>query len=58
MDNTNAILPDVQRRLAETENRLAALHREQVALEGKRDSLLRQLTDLEGAHDRRPVAVR
>lgn len=44
--------------LAKIESRLAWLTKEQQRVEGQRDSLTARLTDLEGAHDRRPVAVR
>ena len=43
--------------LAKIESRLAWLTKEQQRVEGQRDSLAARLTDLEGAHDRRPVAV-
>jgi hypothetical protein len=49
---------DVQRHLQDVEHRLAALTAEQRTLEGRRDTLIRQLVDCDGAHDRRPVAVR
>ena len=52
----------IRRQLAEVEAELAertkALTKSLSALEGQRDRLIRELSDLEGAHDRRPVAVR
>jgi hypothetical protein len=54
----NAI--DLLRQLQEIESQLMGAlkwdKREQ--LQGERDQLLRELCDNEGAHDRRPVAVR
>lgn len=44
--------------LAKIESRIAHLTSELRRAEGIRDTLLGELTDLEGAHDRRPVAVR
>lgn len=47
-----------RRELARIEDRVAWLTAELRRAEGLRDSLVRELLDLEGAHDRRPVAVR
>lgn len=47
-----------RRELIKIESRIAWLTQELRRAEGQRDSLLRELTDLDGAHDRRPVAVR
>ena len=44
--------------LSRVEARLALVTREQLLLEGQRAVLLEMLTDTDGAHDRRPVAVR
>jgi hypothetical protein len=49
---------DLQRDLQRVEQRIAALTAELRRWEGQRDGLLRQLIDLQGAHDQRPVAVR
>lgn len=49
---------DVQHELAKIESRIAWLTVELRRAEGIRDTLLRELLDNEGAHDRRPVAVR
>jgi hypothetical protein len=53
--NTTA---DVRRELQFIEHRIAELTAEQLLLESHRDTLIRQLVDADGAHDRRPVAVR
>jgi hypothetical protein len=47
-------LRDVQEQIVRITQALEYLPR----LEGRRDALLRDLLDLEGAHDQRPVAVR
>ena len=44
--------------LTKIESRVAWLTSELRRVEGQRDTLLLELQDLEGAHDRRPVAVR
>jgi hypothetical protein len=52
----------IRRQLQEVEDKIAEQTRERLkslsALEGERDKLLNRLLDNEGAHDRRPVAVR
>ena len=52
----------IRRQLQEVEDKIAEQTRERLqslsALEGERDHLLNRLLDNEGAHDRRPVAVR
>ncbi len=49
---------DVQQQLQHVQERAAALTTELRQAEAERDSLLCRLTDSDGAHDRRPVAVR
>jgi hypothetical protein len=44
--------------LLRVQNAIALLTRQLAELEGHRDRLIGELTDCEGAHDRRPVAVR
>ena len=44
--------------LERIESRIAWLTSELRRVEGQRDALQRELQDLDGAHDRRPVAVR
>lgn len=44
--------------LERIESRIAWLTAELNRTQGQRDSLQRELQDLDGAHDRRPVAVR
>jgi hypothetical protein len=57
-DNTQ----NIRRQLAQVEAELAERTKQVAkslsALEGLRDRLIHELSDLEGAHDRRPVAVR
>lgn len=47
-----------RRELEKIESRLAWLQAEMDRATGQRDALQAELLDLEGAHDRRPVAVR
>ena len=49
---------ETRRQLAKIVDRAAWLTAELHCVEGQRDQLVRELLDLEGAHDRRPVAVR
>lgn len=49
---------DTREKLAQVEKYIANLTAQIDQLEGHRDRLLRELTDLEGAHDRRFVPVR
>ena len=52
---------ELLKQLQETEAKLMgaiSTHDKRQELQGKRDQLLMALTDNEGAHDRRPVAVR
>ena len=49
---------DVQQQLHHVEHCIATLTAEQQRLESNRDTLIRQLADSDGAHDRRVVAVR
>ncbi len=51
---------EVQKQLQAVEAQIAAAQdrADRDRLEGQRDKLLNELLDLEGAHDRRPVAVR
>ena len=53
---TNTV--DVHRQLQDVQERAAALTTELQQVEAERDTLLCRLTDLDGCHDRRPVAVR
>ena len=50
--------PAIRHELARAEERLAHATAEVRQAEAQRDSAVAKLTDLEGAHDRRPVAVR
>jgi hypothetical protein len=50
--------PENQHELQAVEWRIAVLTAELAKLEGARDRLIMAETDLTGAHDRRPVAVR
>jgi hypothetical protein len=49
---------EMQQELQYIGDRLASLTAEQLLLESHRDTLIRQLADSEGLHDRHPVAVR
>jgi hypothetical protein len=48
----------IRHELAKYESRLAWLTAEVAKVQGQRDTLLREIQDLEGAHDQRPVGVR
>jgi septal ring factor EnvC (AmiA/AmiB activator) len=49
---------DVRQQLQDVEHRAAELTTELRQVESDRDTLIRQLADCEGCHDRHPVAVR
>ena len=58
MFTTTTNTADVHRQLQDVQERAAALTTELRQAEAERDSLVCRLTDLDGCHDRRPVAVR
>jgi hypothetical protein len=58
MNNTETIRRELAQVEAELAERTKALTKSLAPLEGERDKLLNRLLDTEGAHDRRPVAVR
>ena len=49
---------ELRQRLEKVRKLIAELTANLQSAEGIRDEILRQLSDLEGAHDRHPVAVR
>ena len=58
MDDTATVRRELQRIERQISEKQRELKKSIAPLEGQRDKLLLKLTDLEGCHDRRPVAVR